>query len=128
MRLFLVENQVRRRDELFVSMWIPHDCLFAQLHQTPFHQRPKRLVIERSLPQKLRCADRRFQAQDRLKKFCLPGRAFSQLLKCFAVDLAPGLDEQLLFPSDFRAPDNLRQQAAHHCFDRAAIVGTDPSA
>src|SRR5947208_14382957 len=100
MCLFLVENQVRRRDELFVTMWIPHDCFFAQLHQTAFRQRTKRLVIERSLSQKLRCADWRFQWQDRLQKFRLPGRAFSQLLKFSIVDLAPELNEQLLFPSD----------------------------
>ena len=38
-----------------------------------------------------------------------------------------GLDEQLFFPADFRAPDHLRKHTAHHRFDRAAIIRADPS-
>src|SRR6266481_2143090 len=109
MRLLLVESEVRRRNELFVCMWIPRDCFFAQLHEAAFLQRTKRLVVERGLPQKLRRAGWSFQSQDCLQKFCLPGRASSQLRKFFIVNLAPGPDEQLLFPSDFRAPNDLRQ-------------------
>ena len=69
---------------------------------------------------------RRFQSRDRLQKLRLARRAFPQFFDFFVVDLAPGLDEQLLFPSDFRAPDHLRQQTAHYCFDRAAVIGADP--
>ena len=101
MRLLLVESEVRRCDELFVSMWIPHDCFFAQLHEAAFLQRTKRLVVERGLPQKLRRAGWRFQSQDRLQKFCLSGRASSQLLKFFIVDLAPAPGRTIAFSIRF---------------------------
>src|SRR5215470_7727230 len=127
MRLLLVENEVRGRDELFASVWIPHNGFLAQLNEIPFHQRTKRLVIERGLPQKLRRADWSFQSRDGFQKFCLSRRAFLQLFKFFIVDLATEMDEQLFFPSDFRAPDDLRQQTVHYSFNWAAIIGADPS-
>jgi hypothetical protein len=37
------------------------------------------------------------------------------------------LHEQLFLPPDFGSPNHLWQQAPHHSFDWAAIIGADPS-
>src|SRR5215469_18302562 len=126
MRLLVVEAEVRRRNELFVSVWVPHDWFFAQLDETAFGQRTKRLIVQGGLLQKLRRTDRAFQSQNRLQKFRLPGSASPQFFKFLVLDFAAGLDEQLFFPSDFRTPYDLRQQTAHYYFDWAAIISADP--
>ena len=107
-------------------MRIAYDSFLAQFGETTLYERAQRLVIERGLPQELRRAYRFFQLRNRIQKFGLPRRASSQLFDFTRVDAARGLDEQLFFPADFRAPDHLRQHTAHHRFDRAAIVGADP--
>ena len=75
MRLLLVQNQIRRRDELFVTMRITHHRFLAQLCEAALYKRAQRLVIERGLPKELRRAYRFFQLRNRLQKFSLPRRA-----------------------------------------------------
>ena len=48
--------RLRRRNELFVSMWIARDSFFAQVHEAAFLQRPQRLIVERGLPREVRRA------------------------------------------------------------------------
>ena len=84
-------------------------------------------MIERCLAQELCRAHGHFQPRNCFDKFCLPRRTFPQLLKLIIVNLATRLHEQLFFPSYLRAPNHLRQHAAHHRFDGAAIIGADPA-
>ena len=107
-------------------MRIAHHGLVAQCDEAPSGQRPQRLVIEGGLSQELRRAYRVFQLRNRLQEFGLPRRSAPQFFEFGLGDVARGLHEQLFLPADFSAPDHLRKQTAHDCFNRTAIVGTHP--
>src|SRR6266446_7047815 len=126
-KLLRIEHKIRRCDELLVGMWIADNCFFAQLRQTAFDERAQGLVVERCLAQKIGRADGRFQSRECLEKFRLPWRAPPKFFDFFNVDLTRRLHEQLFLPPDFGSSNHLWEQAPHHSFDRAAIIGADPS-
>ena len=97
------------------------------LDQAALDQRAQSLVIQRCLAQELGRQHRLLQIRDRLEQLGLARRAPAQLFHLIAVDLARGLNEQLFLPADLGAPDDLRQQAAHDGFDRAAVIGAHPA-
>ena len=93
-----------------------------------FCQRAQRLIIERSLAQQIRGRESGPPAARR-PRAARPARRAARSFSISSASAArAALHEQLLFPADFRAPDHLRQQAAHHRFDRAAVVGRSSSA
>ncbi len=49
MRLLLVQEEVRRRDELLVCVRIANHSFLAQLREAAFHQGPQGLIIEGGL-------------------------------------------------------------------------------
>src|SRR5206468_11170333 len=65
-RLLLVQNEVRRRNELFVGVRVAHHCLLAQLREAAFDQRAQCLVIEGCLAQEVRRTYWSFQLRDRV--------------------------------------------------------------
>ena len=126
-QLLRIQDKIRRCDELLVSMRIANNGFFAQLRKATLNERAKRLVVESCLAQKICRAHRRFQSRDHFQKFRLTRSAPPQFFDFIIVDLARGSHEQLLLPPDFRAPNHLGQQTAHHRFDWAAIVTAYPS-
>ena len=54
-------------------------------------------------------------------------RALAEFLDFLGRRNACRTNKKLFLPSDFGAPDHLREQTAHHRFDRAAIIIRHPA-
>ena len=108
-------------------MRIARDGLLAQLGEPAFHEGAQGAVIERGLAQEVGRCDRRGQLRDCLEQLGLARRAFAQLLDFFRRRDPRWTNEKLFLPADFRFPDDLREQAAHDGFDRAAVIICHPA-
>ena len=126
-RLFRIQNEIRRSYKLLVRVRIARDRFLAERNESAFLQCAQRLVIERSLPEKLSGRNGLAQLRDRLEQLRLARRTPSQFLDIFRQNLLRGADEQLFFPADLCLPDHLRQKTPHDRFDRAAIIGAHPT-
>src|SRR6266571_5200320 len=130
--LFRIYLEIRGRNKLLVRVRIALDRFFAQLDQAALGERTQRLVVERSFAQQLRGEHGLLQFGDGVEELGLPRRAFPQVFDLIrhsgfgVVDLCQRLHEKLFFPTDLRAPDHLRQQAAHDGVERAAVVDAHP--
>ena len=108
-------------------MRISHDSFLAQFGETALYERAQRLVIERRFAAEAPSPGSAFPVSRSLPTVPpAAARVFAVFRFRFGSIFRRGLHEQLFFPADFRAPDHLRQDTAHHCFDRTAIVGADP--
>ena len=66
------------------------------------------------------------QFGNRIEKLGLTRGALPQIIDLFTVNFCQRLDDELFFPADFRAANDLREQTAHDRFERTAIIGAHP--
>ena len=125
--LLFVHREVGVGDELLRAVRIARHRLLAQLGEAAFHERAQGAVIERSLAQEVGRGDWRGQLRDRFQQLGLARGAFAQLLDFLRRRDPDRTNEKLFLPADLRFADDLREQAAHHGFDRAAVIIRHPA-
>ena len=120
----VIQDEIRRCDELLIAMRIARDRFFAQFGQAAFYQRAQRLIIERRLPQQICRRHRRFQFQDRLQQFGLSRRALSQLFD-FARSsiLRAGWTNNCFFQPTSALRITCGSRLRMTRFNRAAVIG-----
>ena len=107
-------------------MWIARHGFFAQSNKPAFLQRAQGLIVERGLPQQFGCATG--ASSSPWLPATPPGAArVYAVSRSFGVAIGGPAGQKLFLPADCGAPDHLRQKAAHHGFDRAAVVGAHPA-
>ena len=125
--LFFIQEKLRIGHELLRAMRIARHRLLAQLGKAAPNERAKSGIIERHLAQKVRRRERRGELRDRLEQLGLARGASAQLFHFLRRSGTDQTDEKLLFPADLGPPDDLREDASHHGFDRTAIVIRHPA-